>query len=80
MLGFIGTMTLVSGIASARIDLKPAPAPLEQFTSDTHNLEDVPWSMYFHESFALHGAYWHDRFGLRHSHGCVNLAPQDAQW
>ena len=48
--------------------------------SDYYFLEDVPWSMYFHKSFALHGAYWHDRFGLRHSHGCVNLAPQDARW
>lgn len=47
---------------------------------DYYFLEDVPWSMYFHESFALHGAYWHDKFGLTHSHGCVNLPPKDAQW
>jgi hypothetical protein len=48
--------------------------------SDYYFLEDVPWSMYFYESFALHGAYWHDKFGLRHSHGCVNLPPRDAKW
>ncbi len=47
---------------------------------DYYFLEDVPWSMYFYESFSLHGAYWHDRFGLRHSHGCVNLPPKDAKW
>jgi hypothetical protein len=29
---------------------------------------------------ALHGAYWHDRFGYKHSHGCVNLPPLDAEW
>lgn len=47
---------------------------------DYYYLEDVPWTMYFYKSFALHGAYWHNRFGLPHSHGCVNLPPRDAQW
>ncbi len=47
---------------------------------DHYFLEDVPHAMYFHQSFSLHGAYWHDRFGLPHSHGCVNLPLQDAQW
>ena len=48
--------------------------------ADYYYLEDVPWAMYFNEAFALHGAYWHDRFGFPHSHGCVNLAPKDARW
>ena len=48
--------------------------------SDYYFLEDVPWTMYFNKSFALHAAYWHDRFGFPHSHGCVNLSPGDAQW
>jgi hypothetical protein len=47
---------------------------------DYYYLEDVPWTMYFNGQFALHGAYWHDKFGLRHSHGCVNLTPKDALW
>lgn len=47
---------------------------------DFYALEDVPWVMYFHEGYALHGAYWHDGFGYQHSHGCVNLAPLDAKW
>jgi hypothetical protein len=47
---------------------------------DYYFLEDVPWTMYFNGQFALHGAYWHDRFGLRHSHGCVNLSPGDSKW
>ena len=47
---------------------------------DYYSLEDVPWVMYFHEDYALHGAYWHDGFGYQHSHGCINLAPQDAKW
>lgn len=43
-------------------------------------LEDVPWTMYFNGPTALHTAYWHDAFGFTRSHGCVNLAPRDAQW
>ena len=43
-------------------------------------LEDVPYTMYFHEDYALHGAYWHDSFGTKRSHGCVNLSPKDAKW
>lgn len=44
-----------------------------------YSIEDVPWVQYFKGSFALHGAFWHDDFGHVHSHGCVNLAPEDAR-
>jgi lipoprotein-anchoring transpeptidase ErfK/SrfK len=44
-----------------------------------YSLEDVPWVMYFQGSFALHGAFWHNGFGGTRSHGCVNLAPDDAR-
>jgi hypothetical protein len=47
---------------------------------DYYFLEDVPWAIYFNQDVALHGAYWHNSFGYRHSHGCVNLAPADARW
>jgi lipoprotein-anchoring transpeptidase ErfK/SrfK len=43
-------------------------------------IEDVPYVMYFHAGYGLHGAFWHDSFGEVRSHGCVNLAPRDAQW
>lgn len=43
-------------------------------------LRDVPYVQYFAKGgFALHGAYWHDRFGTPKSHGCINLAPEDAR-
>lgn len=43
-------------------------------------LRDVPYVQYFDkEGYALHGAYWHDRFGIPRSHGCINLAPEDAR-
>lgn len=45
---------------------------------DSYRIQDVPWTQYFEGSFALHTAFWHSRFGLQRSHGCVNLAPADA--
>lgn len=43
-------------------------------------LESVPWVLYFDQSRALHGTYWHGKFGTPTSRGCVNLAPADANW
>jgi hypothetical protein len=48
--------------------------------SDYYYLEDVPWTMYFDEERALHGAYWHNRFGYQMSHGCVNMSVGDSHW
>ena len=42
-------------------------------------LRDVPYVQYFEGGYALHGAYWHDGFGRPKSHGCINLAPEDAR-
>jgi len=44
--------------------------------------EDGPYIMYFDQlnSIALHGTYWHDRYGYKHSHGCVNMPILDAEW
>jgi hypothetical protein len=47
---------------------------------DFYYLEDVPWTMYFDEERALHGAYWHNWFGYPQSHGCVNLSIGDSHW
>ncbi len=48
--------------------------------SDYYHLADVPWTMYFDEARALHGAYWRAGFGWQQSHGCVNLSIGDARW
>lgn len=47
--------------------------------TDVYDLPGVPWTMYFTSGgAALHGAYWHNEFGKKHSHGCVNLTIEDA--
>lgn len=56
-------------------DMRSLPA-----SSDPYIVESVPWTMHFWPRYALHGAYWHDVFGHVVSHGCINLAPQDAAW
>src|SRR5690606_5678692 len=42
-------------------------------------IADGPHTIYFHPPFALHAAYWHERFGDYTSAGCVNLSPLDAE-
>lgn len=46
---------------------------------DTYHVEGVPWVMYFRGRYALHGTFWHNRFGRRTSHGCINLSAHDAR-
>jgi hypothetical protein len=61
--------------------------PLETMTGafeadklDYYFLEDVPWTMYFDQARALHGAYWRPWFGVAGTHGCVNFSLGDANW
>jgi hypothetical protein len=43
-------------------------------TGRRYAVEDVPNVMYVNfDAEALHGAYWHNNFGVRMSHGCINL-------
>jgi hypothetical protein len=64
-----------------RIQSKHVATTMDGNSNDgPYSIEDVPWVMYFEQSFALHGAFWHNGFGMVHSHGCVNLSPPDARW
>jgi hypothetical protein len=47
---------------------------------DPYVAQAVPFVLFFDKGRALHGTYWHDRFGSQRSHGCVNLAMADAAW
>jgi len=39
----------------------------------------VPYTMFYSGGYAIHGAYWHNRFGTPVSHGCVNLPVSQAR-
>jgi lipoprotein-anchoring transpeptidase ErfK/SrfK len=58
----------------------PMTGAFEADRSDAYYLEDVPWTMYYDQARALHGAYWRTKMGFEQSHGCVNLTPGDAHW
>lgn len=52
----------------------------QTMTGPDYSTPDVPFIMYFHGSYSLHGAYWHNDFGRARSHGCVNLPLGPAEW
>jgi lipoprotein-anchoring transpeptidase ErfK/SrfK len=71
--------------------LPATPTPVGQFriwiklryddmAGTGYYIEDVPFVMYFHEGYGLHGVTWHGNFGHPMSHGCVNLPTQEAEW
>ena len=64
-----------------RIHTKHVTATMDSDeVGEEFELRDVPYVQYFDkEGYALHGAYWHDRFGTPKSHGCLNLTPEDAR-
>ncbi len=57
------------------------PSPYKYiYPSGKYNLKNVPNVMYFYQSYAIHGAYWHNSFGRVASHGCVNVPLESASW
>ncbi len=47
---------------------------------DNYNLPNVRWNLRFWPHFYLHSTYWHNNFGHRMSHGCVNISIPNAEW
>lgn len=48
-----------------------------------YEAKGVPWIMYFHGDYAIHGAPWFKNFGFHAgangSHGCINVSVNDAK-
>ncbi|MBR8837178.1 MAG: L,D-transpeptidase [Stigonema ocellatum SAG 48.90 = DSM 106950] len=47
---------------------------------EDYDISNVPYAMYYQGNYAIHGAYWHRKFGTQITHGCVNVAPDHAKW
>jgi hypothetical protein len=49
--------------------------------SNGFDFPGVPWVLYITEGgISFHGTYWHNDYGIPHSHGCINMTPQAAKW
>jgi lipoprotein-anchoring transpeptidase ErfK/SrfK len=64
----------------ARLDYDTMTGGIQGDEDSYYYLESVPWVMYFDQARALHGTYWHSKFGNQTSAGCVNLSTWDARW
>lgn len=47
---------------------------------EPYSLKNVPNVMYFYKAYAIHGAYWHNMFGYKVTHGCVNEPVAFSKW
>ncbi len=72
--------------------LHPTPAgeysiilkkPLVTYKGANYFFPNTRWNMMFKRgslgNLYIHGAYWHNKFGQRMSHGCVNVSYQDME-
>ena len=54
--------------------------PTVTYRGRTYNYPNTKWNLEFKKGFYLHGAYWHNQFGIKPmSHGCVNIAYENAE-
>lgn len=55
--------------------------PEDPVPADLFDLPGVPWNVFFdRKGAAIHGTYWHNDYGARRSHGCVNVSIDAARW
>jgi len=64
-------------VVAKHVSLKEhAPTTLAERVS----IYDAPWTLELSSGQLVVGAYWHDRFGIEHGPGNVELSPADAAW
>jgi hypothetical protein len=76
-----GEMAVLLKQASRHMTNRPmkpdAPPPLVEI----FDLPGIPWNLFFDMSgTAIHGAYWHNDFGVKRSHGCLNVSCDASRW
>jgi lipoprotein-anchoring transpeptidase ErfK/SrfK len=82
LLAWEGDYLVYSAIVSTGKDETPTPTgvfsiyaktPEGSMSGEDYSVPDVPYIMYYDGNYAIHGAYWHDAFGIPVSHGCTNV-------
>jgi lipoprotein-anchoring transpeptidase ErfK/SrfK len=86
---YVGKTPVTSYLVSTGLPQTPTPVGqyaiwiklrYDDMAGADYYIEDVPYVMYFHEGYGLHGVTWHANFGHRMSHGCVNQPNEMAEW
>jgi hypothetical protein len=73
--------TGISGFDTPRGEYRISRVRLSRYMAgDDYVYPGVPFDMYFNNGQAIHGAYWPVNFGVRASHGCVNLPLDASAW
>jgi len=64
----------MTGVTDGSGEVTAVGATSEGQDGEQYLVHDVPHVMFInYQAEALHGAYWHNNFGQRMSHGCINL-------
>lgn len=54
--------------------------PVVHYKGPGYDLPNTKWNLEFTKGYYIHGAYWHNQFGIKPvSHGCVNIAYKDME-
>ena len=54
--------------------------PTKLYSGANYSYPNTKWNLEFKNSIYLHGAYWHNQFGVKPmSHGCVNIGYSGAE-
>jgi hypothetical protein len=54
--------------------------PVVHYKGPGYDLPNTKWNLEFTKGYYIHGAYWHNQFGVKPvSHGCVNIAYKDME-
>ena len=71
-----GYLTPVGSFEISRTQISAYMQGVEEIDGSSFDLPCIPFVLYFTwTGHAIHGAYWHNQFGTRRSHGCVNVPP-----
>lgn len=57
-----------------------AKLPFVDYIGADYAYPHTPWNLRFKPRYYIHTAYWHNNFGHRMSHGCVNMRESEAKW
>lgn len=80
----VGTMPVSTGIRGKVTPIGEFAVlnkvPVKRYVGPGYDLPNTKWNLEFKRGYYLHGAYWHNQFGIRPmSHGCVNIAYKDVE-